>query len=74
MNLLQAPKNKKLVITKIECSDIVKQRLNNLDIYDGVHIVIVRSAPLGDPLIVEINDNLVAVRKSDAQNISVEAL
>jgi ferrous iron transport protein A len=73
MYLSQAPKNKVLFIEEINCSGITTQKLMNFGIFKETQIILKGSAPLGDPLIVEVNGNLVAIRKTDAKSIIVEA-
>ena len=69
MSLLEAPKNQSVVVQEIEGT--CKQRLMNLGIFKGTKLVVMGSAPLGDPLIVEVSDFKIAIRKADARNIIV---
>ena len=59
------------VITHVEESD-VKDRLYEMGIYPNQTLKIVRKAPFGDPLIVEIDGQLIMLRQNEANLITIE--
>jgi ferrous iron transport protein A len=73
VSLLDVPRGKEAVIREINCGVLSKQRLGDLGIYCGGRLTVRGFAPLGDPMIVEVGDALVAVRKSEARQIEVNA-
>ena len=50
----------------------LKQQLMIHGIYVGCMLMKVGSAPLFDPIIFQVGESLVALRKADAENIIVE--
>lgn len=49
-------------------------RLHTLGVIPGATAKILRSAPLGDPLQVRVDNTLLSIRASDAKQIHVECL
>lgn len=72
MSLLEAVKNKEVIVQNILCVGICRQRLMDLGIFKGTKLVVKGFAPLGDPMIVEIDNSKIAIRKSDAKNVIVK--
>jgi len=58
-------------VKNVGCGGLIKQRLLDLGVVAGADLTVVSYAPLGDPMIVELNDGLFALRKSDALCIAV---
>lgn len=52
--------------------DSYKKRLMDLGLIPGTEVRIVRKAPLGDPIIVEVRGYQISFRLSDASGIHVE--
>lgn len=50
----------------------ITHRLYDLGIYPGQTLKMLRKAPLGDPMIVEIDDQLVMLRLSETKLITIE--
>ena len=61
-------------VQSIENGPKSKKRINDLGIVEGVKITYVVSAPLGDPMLIRVRDFMLAVRKSDAEKITVDKL
>lgn len=59
-------------ILKIRTTGALKQRFMDMGITKGVAVKVVKIAPLGDPIEVEIRGYNLSVRKDDAQNIEIE--
>ena len=52
----------------------IKQRLTNLGLTCGTVVVLIRRAPLGDPIEIKVRDFYLALRASDADKIRVDLL
>lgn len=61
-------------VLKIQDRDILNSRLRDIGIVPGAEIIIVKSAPLGDPLEIKVNDSNVSIRLKEAEKVLVEAL
>ena len=71
MSLSQVKKGKEIVVQDLVCQGVSRQRLTDLGIFKGSKVTVKGFAPLGDPMIIEVNDCEFAIRKSDAENIEV---
>lgn len=58
-------------VIHIEESDF-KHRLYEMGIYPSQNLRLVQRAPLGDPIVIEVNDQSVMLRVSEAELISVQ--
>lgn len=59
-------------ILRNNTSGALKQRFMDMGITKGVLVKVVKIAPLGDPIEIEIRGYNLSIRKSDAQKIEVE--
>ena len=59
------------VIKKIGTVGALKQRFNAMGLTKGVEVKVVKVAPLGDPIELEVRGYSLSVRKSDAENIEL---
>ena len=59
-------------ITKIGTVGALKQRFMAMGITKGTEIKVVKIAPLGDPIEIEIRGYMLSVRKEDAAKIEME--
>ncbi len=59
-------------IDKINCEPKVRLRLNNMGLTEGVKVQLVRVAPFGDPIEIKVRDFYMAIRKKQAQKITVK--
>ena len=71
-SLTQIKNGGSAIVTDLVCSGSVRQRLVDLGVFKGVKINIKGAAPLGDPIIIEINSVEIAIRKNDAKDVLVE--
>ena len=71
MSLAQIKKGKTVIVEDLSCQGIRRQRLTDLGIFRGTRIIVKGFAPLGDPMIIEVNDCEMAIRKNDAKSIIV---
>lgn len=59
----------KYTVEKILGENCFKKRLNSLGIIENSIIKIYKKAPLGDPIIIQINNSTVALREKLFKNI-----
>lgn len=59
-------------ILKNNTSGALKQRFMDMGITKGVLVKVLKIAPLGDPIEIEIRSYNLSIRKSDAQRIEIE--
>lgn len=62
------------VITAITLPKEQQLRLFQLGIQEGTILQLVKRAPLHDPLLFQVQDSWIAIRRSDARNIIVERI
>ena len=60
------------IVVTVDCEPSVVRRLNDMGVFPGVEIKVVRFAPMGDPMQIEIRGYMLALRKNEASNIMVE--
>ena len=60
------------IILKNNASSALKQRFMDMGITKGVTVKVLKIAPLGDPMEIEIRGYNLSIRKEDAQNIEIE--
>ena len=66
------PKERGIVI-KVGGSGPVKRRMLDMGLVRGAEVEVVRVAPLGDPIEFTVKGYNLALRKSEAQKIEIEA-
>ena len=75
MNVLaQLPVGARGRVTSIEGDDDLSVRLLEMGLTPGVEVAVIGTAPLGDPLELELRGYRLSVRKSEAARVSVEPL
>ena len=62
-----------VTIVKLHGEGAVKRRIMDMGITKGVTILVRKVAPLGDPIEVNVRGYELSLRKSEAENIVVEA-
>ncbi|MCK4438765.1 ferrous iron transport protein A [Candidatus Bathyarchaeota archaeon] len=60
------------VVVKIVGSSSTRRRIMDMGVVRGTKVVLIRRAPLGDPVELEIRDYNLSLRKGEADNIYVE--
>jgi len=60
------------VVVKIGGSSSTRRRIMDMGVVRGTQVVLIRRAPLGDPVELEIRDYNLSLRKREAENIYVE--
>lgn len=64
--------NQKGTVTKINCEGEICRRIRNIGISVGAEVFVTGRAPLYDPVALKVNDTVVTLRNSEADNIYVE--
>ena len=59
-------------IAKVGTVGALKQRFMDMGITKGTEVKVVKIAPLGDPIDIEIRGYHLSIRKSDADKIQIE--
>ncbi len=60
------------VIKSVNVSCKTKRRLGSFGIIPGATVIFIRKAPFGDPIEFKVKDTRLAIRKCEAEKISVE--
>lgn len=74
MNLSELKSGRAAVVEKINLSDSARDRLNRIGLTVGVKVTMVRGAPFNGPFQIKVRDFYLAMRKADADKISVKEL
>lgn len=72
MTLNQLKPGSRCRITRLSVRDRLGQRLMDMGIYPGLHLRVVRNAPLEDPMEVEIGGSFVSLRHAEARFVEVD--
>jgi ferrous iron transport protein A len=72
MNLARLQPGQKGRITSIGAIGPLKRRLMDMGVLVGEEVVVVKVAPLGDPVEVRIKSYSLSLRKREAEGIGVE--
>lgn len=59
-------------IVKVDCQGAIGQRLLEMGLIEGAAVKVVRVAPLGDPMEVEVQSYRLSLRKIEAERVEVE--
>ena len=59
------------VIAKVGTTGALKQRFLDMGITKGIEVKVIKIAPLGDPIEVEIRGYNLSIRKGDAEKIEM---
>lgn len=58
-------------VAKVEARDVISQRLMEMGVLPGAEIKVIKDAPLGCPLEIEVRGYKLAVRRAEAARVSV---
>jgi ferrous iron transport protein A len=72
--LAELPIGSRARVASILGSDELSMRLLEMGLTPGVEVVIVGTAPLGDPLELELRGYRLSVRRSEAARVDVDSL
>ncbi len=72
MTLNDITKADDFVVTHVHINGSLRQRLYDLGICPGTKLSFIRTAPLADPIQVQIGHYHVALRRTEAQYVEIE--
>lgn len=72
--LAELPVGGRARVLEVSGGDDVSLRLLEMGLTPGVEIAVVGTAPLGDPLELEVRGYRLSVRKSEAAKVAIERL
>ena len=72
MKLLDIPLNTRVKFLSVEHTPALTAKLNQYGLYQGDVLCVVRVAPLGGPLLVQVNGREIALGREIADKIVVE--
>lgn len=72
MTLRDLQVGRSATILKNNMSGALKQRFMDMGITKGVTVKVLKIAPLGDPIEIELRGYNLSIRKCDAQNIEIK--
>ncbi|MGO0062694.1 FeoA family protein [Brevibacillus fluminis] len=61
-------------ILALDMADAQRKRMMDLGLMPGTEVKLVRKAPLGDPLVVQVRGYLISFRMSEARRIEIERI
>jgi Fe2+ transport system protein FeoA len=72
LTLTELPNKTTARIVSIQCQDSLRQRFYALGIYEDLPVRIVHEGPIkADPIAIDLDGHLVALRRADAAHIHV---
>lgn len=74
INLDKLPLGSTAKIKCINCTGIIKTRLQDLGLVEDTPIVSILCSPLGDPTAYEFRGSIIAIRSDEAKQIIVETM
>ena len=74
LHLSDLKQNQKGIIRQCTAKGMLKQKLLSMGFIPGAEILMVRNAPLRDPIEIGIQNCLVTLRRSDARLIKVDTV
>ena len=72
MTLNEIPEGSVCTVTKLNGTGKLRRRIMDMGITKGVEIKVVKIAPLGDPLELNVRGYELSIRKSEAESIEVQ--
>ena len=71
LSLAEIPAGKPARVLRINSAGAVARRLMEMGVAPGAPVMVIKSAPLGDPLEVRVRGYHLALRRAEAQTIEV---
>ena len=72
MTLNEVPVGDVCVVTKLNGTGKLRRRIMDMGITKGVEIKVVKIAPLGDPMELNVRGYELSIRKNEAESIEVQ--
>jgi Fe2+ transport system protein FeoA len=73
VNLAQLAVGASAVVKDFPASGVAFTRLREMGLLPGTRVTLIRVAPLGDPLEIQVRGYRLSLRKSEAEHILLEA-
>ena len=71
MNLKEVKPGQTVTVMRLNGEGALKRRIMDMGITKGTEVFVRKSAPLGDPIEVNVRGYELSIRKADAENIEV---
>ena len=72
MTLDEVPVGGQARVVRVDGDKVVRLRLMEMGLVRGEHVRVQRCAPLGDPIELRVKGYLLALRRSEARQVTVE--
>ena len=72
MTLAELEKGESRTVLSVRGDDLVTRRLMEMGVIPGVAVRMVKSAPFGDPLEINVRGYSLALRRNEAQSVELE--
>jgi Fe2+ transport system protein FeoA len=70
--LAELPVGRRAVVREVDSAGAVGSRLLEMGLTPGVDVCVLGTAPLGDPLEIELRGYRLSLRRSEAQRVTVD--
>lgn len=75
MQLSELQRGENARITSIHAEDALMRKLLEMGLYEGMDVRLAHTGPIGrDPIAIEINHRTIALRRCDANHITIERI
>lgn len=71
MSICDLRPGEKALVSELRCNEKLSKRLLALGCTEGTEVIFKRTAPFGDPLVINFRGFDLALRKNDAKNILI---
>ncbi|MEZ4365709.1 MAG: ferrous iron transport protein A [Kofleriaceae bacterium] len=71
--LLEAPRRRAVIVERVEGERAFRRRLLEMGLQPGTEVAVIRVAPLGDPLQLEVRGTRWSIRRAEAAQIFVRS-
>jgi Fe2+ transport system protein FeoA len=72
ISLCELRRGERALIVSTEAKGEIRKRLLDMGVVKGVELKVIRKAPLGDPIEIQLNGFMLSLRKEEARHIYVE--
>jgi ferrous iron transport protein A len=72
MTLAELEKGESRTVVSVEGEHAITRRLMEMGVVPGVHVRMVKSAPFGDPLEINVRGYSLALRRNEAESVVLE--
>lgn len=72
MTLADLPKGESRTVLSVHGEDVITRRLMEMGVIPGVAVRMVKSAPFGDPLEINVRGYSLALRRNEAESVVLD--